>query len=228
MTKGYVCLAFASLLVLACGPGGSGNDDTGDDACPDCVCTPDVRYCEGNDILQCNGDGTGAEVIDSCDDENPCLNGYCVTACQKAEANRSNIGCEYWAVDLDNEYSQFNDAAGEQFAIALANDSDLTVNVTVEQNDAAPGAPLQLSTVVTQQIAPRSLSVINLPRREVDGSLAGMDEGPGTMLSSQAYRVTTDHPVVAYQFNPIVQSFSNGASLLIPTSGLAESYFVLG
>jgi hypothetical protein len=34
--------------------------------------------------------------------------------------------------------------------------------------------------------------------------------------------------VVAYQFNPIVQSFSNGASLLIPTSGLDESYYVLG
>lgn len=215
------------ILFAACGPATSSGDDTADD-CPDCVCAPGVRYCDGMEMLECNADGTGAESAGTCDEQNPCLNGYCVTACEKAAANRSNIGCEYWAVDLDNEYSEFNDAAAEQFAVALANTSDYTVNVTVEQNEAAPGAPRQLTTVRTVQINANSLVQIDLPRREVDGSLAGMDEGPGTMLSSRAYRITTDYPVVAYQFNPIVQSFSNGASLLIPTSGLDERYYVLG
>jgi hypothetical protein len=69
---------------------------------------------------------------------------------------------------------------------------------------------------------------LDLPRREVDGSLQGQDEGPGTNLSSRAYRIRTDYPVVAYQFNPIIQSFSNGASLLIPTSGLDTDYDVIG
>ena len=221
-------LALFIVLCAACGPSVSGGTGDDDGTCPDCVCTPDQRYCEGDTAMQCNGDGTGAEVVDMCDDQNPCLNGYCATACEKAAANRSNIGCEYWAVDLDNEYSQFNDAAGEQFAIALANMGTDTVQVTVEQNEAEPGAAPQLTVVATSTIAPQSLTVIELPRREVDGSLAGMGEGPGTMLSSRAYRVTTDFPVVAYQFNPIVQSFSNGASLLIPTSGLDASYLVLG
>lgn len=222
-------LAFVLLVLAACGPNVSNNDDTpGDDACPDCVCSPGVQYCDGNDIRDCNDDGTAGEVIDTCSEEMPCHNGYCANACDIAADNRSNIGCEYWGVDLDNEYSQFNDAAAEQYAVVLANTSDFVVNVTVEQNEAAPGQPVQLTTVRTTTINPNSLVQIDLPRREVDGSLAGMDEGPGTMLSSRAYRIRTDRPVVAYQFNPIIQSFSNGASLLIPTSGLDESYFVLG
>jgi len=235
---------FLLLLVSACGPSVQGSDDTvgDDDQTCDPVCTTGqvcddgqcaecyagVDYCDGDDIRACNADGTGGGVLSTCSGEEVCAGGQCVTACEKAEADRSNVGCEYWAIDLDNEYSQFNDAAGEQFAVALANASNYMVSVTVEQNNGAPGAPRQIATVTTRTINPNSLVVINLPRREVDGSLQGRDEGPGTMLSSQAYRITTDYPVVAYQFNPIVQSFSNGASLLIPTSGLDESYMVLG
>jgi hypothetical protein len=192
------------------------------------VCIPGGRYCVDASIYQCNGEGTGGSLVDICQNNEVCSLGECVTACERAEQERSNIGCEYWAVDLDNEYSQFNDAAGEQFAIAVANASDFPVDVLVEQNDAQVGSSLSLSVVTTAQIPPQSLEVIYLPTREVDGSLMGQDEGPGTMLSSRAYRVTTNYPVVAYQFNPIIQSFSNGASLLIPTSALDDDYWVLG
>ncbi len=235
-------VALASLS-FACGPDAPGTDgDGGGGACGagcpmdqlcvpaiGCVdCYPDVDYCEGQDIHHCNSDGTNGPLVDTCEPTELCAGGRCLSACEVAVDDRSNIGCEYWAVDLDNEYSTFNDAAGEQFAVAVANASDFMVDVTVEQNDAAPGQPLSLSTVATRQIAPLSLAVIDLPRREVDGSLMGMDEGPGTMLSSRAYRVTSNYPVVAYQFNPIIQSFSNGASLLVPTSGLDVHYWTLG
>jgi len=229
MNHARLVFVSAVLALAACGPNVSNNDDTpGDDACPECVCQPGIEWCDGNDIRECNDDGTAGDVVSTCPAEMPCHNGYCANACEIAADNRSNIGCEYWGVDLDNEYSEFNDAAAEQYAVVLANTSDFIVNVTVEQNEAAPGAPVQLTTVQTTTINPNSLVQIDLPRREVDGSLNGMDEGPGTMLSSRAYRIRTDRPVVAYQFNPIVQSFSNGASLLIPTSGLDTSYLVLG
>lgn len=192
------------------------------------ACFPTTDYCQGSDVYHCDADGTGGTFVEACAQDEVCTGGVCVSACQVAVDERSNVGCEYWAVDLDNEYSQFNDAAAEQFAVAIANASDFPVDVLIEQNNANPGQPVSLQTVATQQIAALSLSVINLPRREVDGSLAGMDEGPGTMLSSRAYRVRTNYPVVAYQFNPIIQSFSNGASLLIPTSGLDDRYWGLG
>jgi hypothetical protein len=214
-------------LLAGCGPGVSGSDGD-DEPCDDCVCVPGTLACDGHDVVECDGDGQLGDVVETCADDQVCSSGQCMSACAQAERERSNVGCEYWAVDLDNEYSQFNDAAAEQFAIALANTSGHAVSVTVEQNDAEPGAPRQLSTVATATIQPDSLTVIELPRREVDGSLLGQGEGPGTMLSSRAYRVRTDFPVVAYQFNPIVQSFSNGASLLIPTSGLDGDYHVLG
>jgi hypothetical protein len=227
------------LVGAACGPSvqGGGDDDDGCGVACTGVCHPElgcaacwpgIRFCDGDDVRECTADGTGGAVVETCASDQVCAGGHCVTECELAVRQRSNIGCEYWAVDLDNEYSQFNDAAGEQFAVAIANTSDHTVSITVEQNDAEPGAPRRLSTVTTATVAPNALTVIDLPRREVDGSLQGRGEGPGTMLSSRAYRITTNYPVVAYQFNPIVQSFSNGASLLIPTSGLDRSYYVLG
>src|SRR6185503_4563947 len=90
----------------------------------------------------------------------------------------------------------------------------------IEQNDALPGEAPRTSLVVEQDVAPDDLAEIELPQREVDGSVQMRDDGPGTFLSSNAFRITTNYPVVAYQFNPIIQAFSNDASLLIPTSGL--------
>jgi hypothetical protein len=94
----------------------------------------------------------------------------------------------------------------------------------------------QLSTVSQTQIPRESLEVINLPMREVDcttwekdttGALRRKNDSQ-SCLSSRAFRITSSYPVVAYQFNPIINDFSNGASLLIPTTGLDDDYLVLG
>lgn len=158
----------------------------------------------------------------------------CYDACELAETNRSNLGCEYWAVDLDNEYANLaplpgtNDAAGQQFAVVIANPSDVSSEVYVEVNDAAVGATPVLREVFRGTVPPNGVLQIDLPKREVDGSTdAGHNDGPGTFLSSRAYHVVADYPVVAYQFNPIVQAFSNDASLLISEEGLDSHYRVL-
>ena len=170
-----------------------------------------------------------------CPADQVCRSGICQSACDAAREDRSTVGCEYWAVDLDNEYGEgfvggfdLVDAASQQFAVVLANPSDVTVAVTVERNDAAYGEEPLPAPVSTHTIAPQSLVRIDLPQREVDGSYMGRNEGAGTHLSSQAYRITTNFPVVAYQFNPIIQDFSNDASLMIPTTGLDNHYRILG
>jgi len=65
-------------------------------------------------------------------------------------------------------------------------------------------------------------------RVSVDAS--GMNDGTGTALTSQAYRVTSQLPIIAYQFNPLdnVGVFSNDASLLTPTSTIGRTYTVVG
>lgn len=196
------------------------------------ACIPGQMTCVGDAVHSCSDDGTTTTFVMECPSDQTCRYGACISACDAARDERSNVGCEYYAVDLDNEWGQAAgfeiDAAGEQFAVVLANPSDVTVTVIVSRNDAPYGSPPSEATLGMWTINPYDLVRIDLPQREVDGSTLGMNEGPGTFLSGNAYKIRTNYPVVAYQFNPIVQSYSNDASLLIPVTGLDTHYRVLG
>jgi hypothetical protein len=52
----------------------------------------------------CRADGTGYDARDACEPfaGNVCRAGRCVDLCREATLRRSNVGCEYWAADLDN------------------------------------------------------------------------------------------------------------------------------
>lgn len=212
---------------------------TGDLVCADglgCVsCRPGFFICNGSDLFECNATGSGYELSLSCTADEVCVAmgplGRCNNACAEAVANRSNIGCEYWAVDLDNEHSSIGGSGNaweEQFAVAIANPSDVAATVRVFVNDAALGQPPVERQVFLGVAQPQQVLEINLDQREVDGPIPSNADDRGTWTSPHAYRITSNYPVVAYQFNPIVQSFSNDASLLIPQSGLDNDYRVLG
>jgi hypothetical protein len=212
------------------------------------VCKPNDGYCSSQDAYVCNADGTAWDLVETCAAEQQCVEGGCLSACEQAQTSRSNVGCEFWAVDLPSDYQcqtinggpcdgfTYGCAACQQFAVVIANTSDFTVSIKVEQNNAPPGQPLDLSVVEETQAGPKGLQVLNLPQREVDctgyyvdaQNRIRRDRESTTCLSSKAYRVTTTYPVVAYQFNPIINAYSNGASLLIPTNALDMSYYVMG
>ena len=79
----------------------------------------------------------------------------------------------------------------------------------------------------------------------IEGRLEGVEMPPGSQmqvifprggptplvssLTRTAWKLVADRPVVAYQFNPICcnYSFTNDASLLLPTSALTENYWVM-
>ncbi len=58
----------------------------------------------------------------------------------------------------------------------------------------------------------------------------GLDDGTHTALTSHAYRVRSNVPIIAYQFNPLdnVGVFSNDASMLAPVTALDGHYTVVG
>jgi hypothetical protein len=212
------------------GPTGGGG--SGDGGNPDGVqCT---AKCDGNRVVTCDG----STVIQdcgptlSCGDDPASGTAACVTACDPKALAHSYTGCVFYAVDLP----QFTIptplsgviAADQQFAVAVANPWDVGLNVTVERDDGMPGMPAQLVTVTQQPVPPKGLVTIPLPAREVSGYVKGVRNR--SLLTAQAYRVTTDRPASVYQFNPInnPDAFSNDASLLIPSNALDASYVVLG
>ncbi|MBX3269225.1 MAG: IgGFc-binding protein [Sandaracinaceae bacterium] len=235
---------------LYCGPGervqrcvgGERVDDeqcTGERVCAEglgcVVCRPDYYRCVGNDLFVCNADGSGYTPSMTCAADQLCRAtgrvGECVRACDDAVANRSNIGCRYWAVDLDNAESRgfvTENAWAQPFAVAIANPSNVTATVRVFVNDAPLGTAPVERQVFEGRAMPRDVLEIVLGQREVDGPMTARPDDRGTWLSSHAFRIESNYPVVAYQFNPIVQDFSNDASLLLPESGLDNHYRVLG
>lgn len=203
-----------------------------------CVaCRPGELRCTENSlgVERCRPDGSGHDPVRDCDTARgeACRRGQCVVLCADDSVANSNIGCEYYGVDLDNIVeSGGRSAASQQYSIVVSNpDPVLTVRVEVARNTAPPGMPPVIERVETRVIPPRDLEVLELPAREVDCStVAGLNDGTGTCLSSRAYRVTSTYPVVAYQFNPLsnVGVFSNDASLLVPTNSLEGNYRFLG
>jgi hypothetical protein len=128
----------------------------------------------------------------------------------------TSIGCEYWAVDLDNatevgENGELLDAQNAPFAVIVSNpleDYVATVKVMLgdELMDEVKVPPLQLRTLL-------------LPSLNVDGTV----QGP------LAYAVLSNSPVTAFQFNPLdnVAVFSNDASMLLPANALGGNYLVM-
>lgn len=196
-----------------------------------CVeCTPSQRFCQGNTVAACAADGMSSHQVTECDGTptSSCRDGYCIDLCARAALSRSNVGCEYWAVDLDNAMiDATSNAAAQQFAIVVSNPQpDLPASVVIEQDDSVPGAASEISVAATATIQPLNLRVFKLGPREVDGSPDGeFDTGTGTAITRHAFRVTSNVPVVAYQFNPLdnVGVFSNDASLLKPVEALVNT-----
>ena len=205
-------------------------------------CSPESAACDGATVLHCRADGSGFDTGETCDETagEACREGGCANLCLRATEHRSNVGCEYWAVDLDN--AMVNDtlnAAAQQFAVIVSNiQPDVTADITIEQDDTLPGEENDPIVIARASIPPRSLRVFQLGPREVDGSPPGeFNTGTHTALTRSAYRVRATFPVVAYQFNPLanVGVFSNDASLLRPVEAvtpqgdhMADAYIALG
>jgi IgGFc binding protein len=208
-----------------------------------CVtCLPQGQACDGQTVMQCDSEGATQTPIMECNTAaaDACRGGSCVHLCTQASNQRSNVGCEYWAADLDNAVASADlNAAAQQFAVVVSNPQpDLTAHVVIQEDDGQPGDPAAPIQVVAAPVPPFGLAVFPLGPREVDGSPPGQyNTGTNTALTRAAYKITSDVPVVAYQFNPLENSnvFSNDASLLKPVEALQnnsrellDSYVVLG
>jgi len=126
--------------------------------------------------------------------------------CAEAEAGVSTVGCVFYAVDMDSH----DGVETSQFAVAVGNvqlEAAATVSIELRQGGA-------WTTIAGPQMVPAlSLHTFNLPDRHPDDT---------QLLASGSYRVVSDTPIIAYQFNPVdgSASFISDASMLFPVPSL--------
>lgn len=198
-------------------------------------CVPNNKYCDDNDIKVCNEQGTGWDLLETCPEDEPCKSGVCYNPCNQAAVEKSYEGCDYYAVTLMNSqlYSGFTPA------VVISSRQTEPVEVTVTK-----GAQ-QIAQVTVQ---PDSTEVVELPWvSELKQTFSIHDDEKSVYVPNGAYHVVSSLPVTVYQFNPfrymlsqdcpdsIVSdtvdgkcfSFTNDASLLLPTQVLTEHYIVM-
>ncbi len=159
-----------------------------------------------------DGDGDGFKF----DVGGPAGNvGFSLT-CDDVVDAPSNLGCTFWAVDLPNDERGTDmspPAADQPFAVVVANVSALVdARVTVFAGD--DDEPLELAT-----LAPLATHTFALGQANIAASTS--------TTGGIAFRVESDVPIAAYQFNPdgnTVEVYSNDASLLLPENALGEDY----
>jgi hypothetical protein len=232
--------AVAILLVLAVGcgskPGGEDPDAADADAAA-CLTTCD----EGSrNVVDCHG-----AVVEACNATASCdpVDVVCADACALAAREGHSVGCDYYATAMDTVEPLAN-VERMCFAALVSNTWTSPAHISVQYR----GTPLPVEAFTrvptgggpavgwlpydaAQGLAPGEVAVLFLggvtgeaPQCPVDSAVPnGAFNGTGI---GDAFHITTDVPVVAYQMNPVggVASAVPGASLLLPTSVWSTNY----
>jgi hypothetical protein len=178
----------------------------------------------------CNATGTGYQDV-TCDpvEGSTCDagTGLCTGPCAPQAIGQSYIGCEYFPTVTGNPV-----ANQYHFAVAVANTTANMVQVTIED-----GALTQPDVFM---VAPHSVKVETLPWQTtlklctgtVSNDCVGA-ETDGALVPKGAYHLRSTAPVTVYEFNPLEytmgdptnNSFTNDASLLLPTNAWRGEYY---
>jgi hypothetical protein len=250
MTRISLSLATLALIVsvIACGPprrvdgngNGNGNGNTTNDgnaggdgnACTN-TCSADLH-----DIVDCHGN-----VVMACPAEQGCESGACADPCESAAADKSSIGCEYYAVDPD----VITEGAGGCFAAYIANTWGTPVTISVDRG----GSPLPLdgyarvpsgqgsgiiyAPLTNGVLQPGGVAILFLAHSGflgmacpsgITAAVDGTDAAVHGTGIGQAFHITTSAPVVAYDIFPYGggDSAATSATLLLPTSTWDTTY----
>ncbi len=183
-------------------------------------CQPNMNFCQGNDVVSCTAQGQPGGVVTTCTGDETCNGGLCTSPCLVAEQTNSYIGCDYWPTPTIN--SQLDSAFDNNFGVVVHNANATAATVTIERGG---------SVVATQDVQAGELYTFQLAYVQDLKGTAGSEAS--TTVSGGAYHLTSSLPVTVYQFNPLdfeqgsTYSYSNDASLVLPSHVLSTNYIVM-
>ena len=213
----------------------------GGGACAGPHCSSDLHS-----LIDCNGN-----VISTCPADQGCTSTGCVAACDSAVANKSNVGCEYYAVDPDVTFG----GNGACFAAFVANTWTTPVTLQVDFGGmtldpstfayipSGTGQNTKYAPITNGQIPVGQVAILflnQLPGAPLPGlnlncptgvtaAFTNMDAATHGTGLGKAFHVTASSPVVAYDIYPYGggQSALTSATLLLPTSAWDTNYIAV-
>jgi hypothetical protein len=234
-----------------------GNDDGGDAGSGDDSLLPELPDGASGDgstnCTQCSGDlhnvltcGDNPQVVQTCTGDQGCGPTGCINACDAAAANKSSIGCDYYAIPADGWNAGYSSggAAGNCFAAFVTNNWTSPMKVSLVWKgttiDATPFSyiPQGSGTAITYQPVPstgipqNSMAIVFLNQTIGGGGLkvqcptgvkvAVENEDMvihGTAIAN-AMQIKTSVPAVVYDIYPYggALSYISSATLLLPTT----------
>ena len=194
--------------------------------CGDQICGGNEKNCLNPETVgQCAADGKSFELYEDCGEGAVCVGGKCLSGCEAlVKYNKSYIGCEYWATDLD----QYDESAlgglipgmknppDAPWGVVISNPGKIETAVTFVSND--PAIQVELDKIVNKTVPAGNAKQFVLPTINVDL----------TSLTQKSIQILTDRPVFVHQFNPLNNEnvASNDASLLLPVHALGDEYYI--
>lgn len=198
--------AFTLVLTAACGDSSAGKGWSWPDSRPSepGAAEHDADAGEGDEGNEGEGDSEGrAPKLDLGDASGPGLaHGRIPDSCTRAEASESSVGCLFFTVDLDSKADEV------PFAVVVSNVQEhAPAHVVVERKRASEWVPIA-GPVAVPALALHEFAFADFHQ-----------EGTGKRIGG-AYRVRSDLPIAAYQFNPIdgADSLLSDASMLYPVA----------
>ncbi len=216
--------------------------------CAEVQCAPGYGMCvNSNSFRKCLPDGSGYGEPEDCELGKTCVGGMCLSLCEADIKQNTNVGCQYWAVDLDNDKTHNpafpNQPTPEMFphSVVIGNpgESDvvMTFSVKVSCADGSGCAPgLKTCNGKEETVCDTPAEEYELAFDDPVVPAGGSREFKmpvmnvtGSSLTPKAIRVMASLPVVAYQFNPFnsENATSNDGSLLLPQNALGKTYFAV-
>ena len=123
------------------------------------LCTPGTTICKGFSSTQvCNADGSAWVDGETCVQGGACWDGECLSPCEVNIKDGSYLGCEYWAMDLDNTEGSESQVVGVVVSVP-ANTSSTDVQIkNFATGEILSAAQLKVASTFVNAGEVRSLS----------------------------------------------------------------------